>query len=394
MHVSMASAPGSGHINPGQPGKHNNQDAVVVLSDDDTFVGVVCDGCSAEPHAEVGAKLGARILAKTVMQESKKKSPFSWSDVTNKTLASLEKIGRMLDSSDGGSYDAVVREFFLFTAVVVVVHRNECRIGLCGDGVVVLDGEVHVHESSIPNTPPYCGHALTSTQGPYAHLSETNPYALKEVHAFDIRTLTKGVIIGSDGLTDLLSDASLADDLYHPVLMDDRKLQRWLNVHTTERIDSGTFVPGKCRDDVSMIIMRTDEQQKMLLAERTVVANLKRQVDTLQSSLNSTVALSEVQESQLRRMTDELEALRHTTQLREQERRELLNRITKMRSKFKKPDTSALGELFKLFAAFLGVNEWPKEAPPANAHEHKFSHKGHGYKAVIRNGQIEFEKKE
>ena len=45
-----------------QAGK-NNHDAYVFSSDASGTVAVVCDGCGSGRHSEVGAKIGARLVA-------------------------------------------------------------------------------------------------------------------------------------------------------------------------------------------------------------------------------------------------------------------------------------------------------------------------------------------
>ena len=43
-----------------------NQDAFAWVDDDGVLVAVVCDGCSSGRHSEVGAHLGARLVATAV----------------------------------------------------------------------------------------------------------------------------------------------------------------------------------------------------------------------------------------------------------------------------------------------------------------------------------------
>src|SRR5439155_16598404 len=44
----------------------NNQDAFAWAQSPGGLVAVVCDGCGSAPHSEVGAQLGARLVAKTL----------------------------------------------------------------------------------------------------------------------------------------------------------------------------------------------------------------------------------------------------------------------------------------------------------------------------------------
>ncbi|MEZ4297750.1 MAG: hypothetical protein R3B70_22525 [Polyangiaceae bacterium] len=56
--------------------------------------------------------------------------------------------------------DAVVRRFFLFTVVGVVISGERVRVFAVGDGVVGVNGEVWSLGPFPDNAPPYPGHAL------------------------------------------------------------------------------------------------------------------------------------------------------------------------------------------------------------------------------------------
>ncbi|MFA6898240.1 MAG: hypothetical protein WC250_02440, partial [Candidatus Paceibacterota bacterium] len=57
-----------------------------------------------------------------------------------------------------------------------------------------------------------------------------------------------------------------------------------------ERIESGTFVPGQCRDDVSLVIARSDEAQNKLLAARHEMVVLKGQITKLTGKVDDLTA--------------------------------------------------------------------------------------------------------
>ena len=46
----------------------NNQDAFVIRSRGDLLVGVVADGCGEGPYSELGARIGANMLANRLTQ--------------------------------------------------------------------------------------------------------------------------------------------------------------------------------------------------------------------------------------------------------------------------------------------------------------------------------------
>lgn len=312
MHIALASAPGSAHVNPGQPGKTNNQDAIVhrtfTRGYDNTqgHVLVLCDGCGSQPYSSTGADLGAHILAEVIANRARDCGPrgFSWEAVTHETLRKIDSIARILASRSPADYASIVVSRFLFTALVCVVDGDDAVIVAFGDGVVVVDSEIIILEPPIPNAPPYLGYRLLDHSD--YHATELRQWlSLRVVKNVRISTLDKGILIGTDGLLPLLKE-----DLHHPALVQPRSLQRWLNVQTTERWTDGACVPGRCPDDVSIAIVRSDEAQTRLVESRREVADLKQRAAWLNervAELSATLDRHGHKKSELESRAKELE---------------------------------------------------------------------------------------
>ena len=94
MHLASATAPGSTHINPGQPGKINNQDALAIRELTNGLVAVLCDGCSSLPHSGIGADIGANIIAqilKASLPANGQVKNLNWSKLTQIIVQELKK---------------------------------------------------------------------------------------------------------------------------------------------------------------------------------------------------------------------------------------------------------------------------------------------------------------
>jgi serine/threonine protein phosphatase PrpC len=125
----------------------NNQDAAYVTTGQpgmpgDDLIAVVCDGCGSTPHSEVGAKLGARLIAaqlrRLVPQVTEDQGVQHLMErVRLDTLAQL----RMLANAMGGRLNEVIEHYFLFTIVGIVITPNRSWTFSIGDGVIFLNGE-------------------------------------------------------------------------------------------------------------------------------------------------------------------------------------------------------------------------------------------------------------
>lgn len=290
-------------MNPGQPGKTNNQDAVVHRAYDRGCIAVLCDGCGSQQHSGTGADLGANIIA-NVLAEHLSVWPVAeldWLTVTDDIVRALRAaVAVFVPQADPAAFASVVMERFLFTALVCIVDGDTAVVMAFGDGVVITDKDTHIIESPVRNTPPYLGYLLLNHTA--YHTEELRPHlAFAEVRTVALSRLTHGLIVGTDGLQGLLEA-----DLHHPTLVQTSALQRWLNVEATERFVEGGFVAGKCQDDVSLVIVRTEAAQQRLLEqqERRVAKRSKQEIARLQAQVARLTEERDAAEDALRAAED------------------------------------------------------------------------------------------
>jgi hypothetical protein len=184
----------------------NNHDAVSCLINDEAIIAIVCDGCSSGKHSEVGAKLGAQLIATTLCQYIYKigesinlltpEQPFPyWERVRQDVLAQL----RVLANAMGSSLSQTVNEYFLFTVVGLLVLPNYTSVFSIGDGVFVINGEVNTIGPFPNNAPPYLAYGLTGSS-----LAEEQAQLLDfQIHRAFPNQEIDSIMIGTDGVCDL-----------------------------------------------------------------------------------------------------------------------------------------------------------------------------------------------
>lgn len=276
--VACGSVVGSDHIASGKCliGQ-NNQDAMVVHRGEDVITAFICDGCGSGRHSEVGAWLAANILTQKVVEAYDVRGV---SDIE----ATLERIRkdtlaqiRMLANSLGGRFRHVIHDYFLFTAVGLIITHRDIHIATIGDGFYATynsdQGFITNQIGPFPNNqPPYMSYDLVDT--------DIDPDLIK----FDVRTFNPlacpAVMIGSDGVVDLLNAAAslipgtteevgglqqfLTNDLY---FMNSDAISRRLRRCNSEvnRLDhqSGRIKTHRrlLPDDTTLVCMRRMEQQ-------------------------------------------------------------------------------------------------------------------------------------
>lgn len=262
---------GSVHKNPHGPGATNNQDAVQpILVNKRVVGGVICDGCGSMPHSEIGSQFGAKAIADIVADEYVKNKPIQWKEVTKKAVEEIKRGARLYKSKTETLEDAI-KEYFLFTVVIAVVHDNKVIIAACGDGIFMHDNDIWEIEIPIKNAPPYLAYNLI----PSKYKAHSDYLDICEVHSVPLEKIKKSIIIGSDGLSELASAST--SDLHHPFLMTDKKrLTLWLQaqVHKQDNVTLG--------DDVSAFIIRPKAIQEKLFKECNELGDLKNQIIKLQ----------------------------------------------------------------------------------------------------------------
>jgi serine/threonine protein phosphatase PrpC len=174
--VAGGSVAGRHHVRAGR----NNQDAFAWRRTEGALVAVVCDGCSSGAHSEVGARIGARLLAQSSM-------------VQQTALAELARLAQAMCGAGPGTaeFAAVVADYFLFTAVGVVIEGDRARAITLGDGLIAVNG-VATRLGPFPgNAPPYLGYSLLGRE---VALETTPLPAASE---------TASIVLATDGAQDI-----------------------------------------------------------------------------------------------------------------------------------------------------------------------------------------------
>lgn len=171
-----------------------NQDAVVLRADAGVLVAIVADGCGGAERSEVGAWVGAHTVATEVGRATGHdldEAAF-WEGVRAGALSALRGTARAM----GGDLRDVVREFFLFTLVGVVIAGDRAAVFSLGDGLVAINGEVTQLGPFPGNAPPYLGHALLG--------EETMMDTRLVVHRTMAAREVESVVVASDGAAEWL----------------------------------------------------------------------------------------------------------------------------------------------------------------------------------------------
>jgi hypothetical protein len=219
--------------------------AVVVGASGRTAVAVVCDGCGSTPAAQVGAELGARLVASAVVTAldggARAADPDTWAAVR-------ASIGARFAALVGGFADpaAAVHDLFLFTVVAAAIDGESAAVWSIGDGAYLLDGHVTTLGPFADNSPPYLAYDL---------LGEPRPAVLATAPAG-----AAGVVaVATDGAAPLPL-AAIADDarlVTHP-----DALRRYLAVRarSDDEIDwiarRVSRAPALLHDDCAIALLR------------------------------------------------------------------------------------------------------------------------------------------
>ncbi len=132
----------------------NNQDAFRVIQSAGCLVGLVADGCGSKVHSEVGAWLGVEIASQAIanyLHIQRDTSPTQ--RLTTEFLVQLRQT--IIQAFPPQLF---IQDYCLFTLLGFVITEQETVIFGCGDGYMVLNGEV-THWQFPHNAPPYLVYA-------------------------------------------------------------------------------------------------------------------------------------------------------------------------------------------------------------------------------------------
>lgn len=270
--IAGASVPGSDHTKPGKPGWTNNHDAFDFEIAENYLVAVVCDGCGSIPHAEVGAKIGARLVVRNIVDAIRSDPELELSSFETgfnsylkvELMSDLQEIAAKLDSN----VPMIVQMYFLFTIVGVVMTPEFTAIFTFGDGVYSLNGETVIVPPAEGNAPPYVGQLLAPGLMHPKHLKFT-------VHRIISTMEVKSILIGTDGVRDFIAAEQLhlpgKDTLVGPLsqfwtdqrYVDNpdciRRRLALTNLEITEEVgDHVRIRSGHLKDDTTLMVIRRD----------------------------------------------------------------------------------------------------------------------------------------
>jgi hypothetical protein len=178
-------------------GGRNNQDAVCTFSSAETTIAVVADGCSSARHSEVGAKIGTRIAASALVQQTRNLPEWPAECVLEHVRLDVLASLRALAEAMGGDFQQVIADHFLFTLVGACVTSERTYVFAFGDGVVAINGTIEILTS--PENRPSClAYGLLD-----APPADTRFAMLRALPTRELQTL----LVGTDGVADLAAAA-------------------------------------------------------------------------------------------------------------------------------------------------------------------------------------------
>lgn len=149
----------------------NNQDGYCFTTSPtgDLIVAIACDGCGSCKYSEVGANLGARLVAKTIVRVFKSPPPKAaehLSQVKFKVCCDMKLFAEKMAGEDPDvevNIDSIINNYFLFTIVGALITPTEAAFFSIGDGTLVVNEE-QIPIGPFPNNePPYIGYNLVET---------------------------------------------------------------------------------------------------------------------------------------------------------------------------------------------------------------------------------------
>ncbi|MGK7932824.1 MAG: protein phosphatase 2C domain-containing protein [Microcystaceae cyanobacterium] len=173
----------------------NNQDAYESFSNDNLTLAVVCDGCGSCPHSEVGAKWGAKLWIKTLLNyvETYPNQPINQTVIKDNLLQELEKM--VISLAVNQTIHTIIHDYFLFTLIGVVITPQLTTIMALGDGIISVNEQLTVLPDFPNNAPPYLAYQLLDT------ITNFDFIIHEEISTQDVNS----ILIGTDGVKDLFN---------------------------------------------------------------------------------------------------------------------------------------------------------------------------------------------
>lgn len=208
---------------------------------------VVCDGCSAGAHSEVGARLASQLLISQLARRlAAGEAPTAemWGALRAELVGELGRIAEGM----AGDRELAVHDHFLFTIVAAAWQRDVVSVWALGDGAYALGDRVCTLGPFDDNQPPYLGYELLGT----AHAA----------HVVTADASCGSVIVATDGIVELGVDAFVGARALDRYLAHPDALRRQLVVRArgNERVDWELRridrQPAELQDDGAIAVMR------------------------------------------------------------------------------------------------------------------------------------------
>jgi hypothetical protein len=161
---------------------------------------VVCDGCGdpGSPCSEIGAALGARLLACRLCDLASAELPAE-DALEAARLGLLESLGALAAAM--GDLEDAIRRYFLFTVVGTLITKREAVFFSIGDGLIGANDRLVTIGPYPDNAPPYLAYPLI----PFHRCPGAERFA---IHLRVPTPELDSFLLGTDGAVPLL-DGSL-----------------------------------------------------------------------------------------------------------------------------------------------------------------------------------------
>ena len=243
--------------------RRNRQDATCVLATPRAIVVVVSDGCGSAAHSEIGARLLATTVARTLAREFARRREVAAAlriqHALDEALAILARLAAIGD----GLAAAFVADHLLATMLAAIITPSRATVVRVGDGIVGVNGAIASHRAP-GNAPPYLAYRLLPDD---AHRFTRESLAPVVEWDGDARELDS-LVLATDGADELPGAREGGHETLRAWLADDASFQK---PHALERrlaclardeqrIDWEAQVvhrrPGVLRDDTSVALLR------------------------------------------------------------------------------------------------------------------------------------------
>src|SRR3989338_2357237 len=196
--VAAGSVIGRDHLR--SLGWKNNQDSFAIRAAENAIVAVVTDGCGSESKSEVGATIGAELVAESLIEEY---CMFGGNAelaeiLTGARWRTLVHV-RLTAKAMGKDLKQVIYEHFLFTVNGALVTPRETVMFSVGDGIQFVNGERIPLGPFANNAPPYLAYTLLAAPG-----AEDPANDFRITAALPTESV-QSLLVGTDGVEHLIA---------------------------------------------------------------------------------------------------------------------------------------------------------------------------------------------